>query len=368
MKIKALALALFVAAANSLCPGQNLFENPRNPQARGPWAVGERTVTITSRNLTVEIFYPAFPGSEEGRDPVVYSVRDEWLPPFQAQKIPDEENPWQPIEAYRDLPLDRLRGPFPVHLHVHGTAAWRTASAHQLTHFASRGFVVLSADHPGINLKDMLSFRFSGVDQEGDARLMLQALATMEEPDLAFLKGHVDLQRIALSGHSAGGGAVGGMADVGHVIMPWCAWGVEKHQDSILKSSGVIGAVDDSIARYSGQQRGYETSPIPKRLIGVANSGHMLPTDICWIGKEHGGIVEIAKRNGIYLAYLFGPLGEDGCDDDQVKDERAWEIMNYVSSALQEEILLCDQDMTLALANLNGTIPEIFEYLEELEN
>jgi len=181
--------------------------------------VGEKTVTITDRNLTVEIFYPALPGSEEGKEKVVYSIRDEWLPPFQAAKIPDYDNPLQPIDAFWELPLDTGHGPYPVHLHVHGTAAWRTASAHQHAHFASRGFIVLSADHPGINLKDMLALRVGGVDQEGDARLILEALREMEEEDLKFLEGYVDMKRVALSGHSAGGGAVGRMADVGQVIL-----------------------------------------------------------------------------------------------------------------------------------------------------
>ena len=40
---------------------------------------------------------------------------------------------------------------------VHGTASFRTQSLTQMTHWASRGFVVLAADHPKIRLKDLLA-------------------------------------------------------------------------------------------------------------------------------------------------------------------------------------------------------------------
>jgi len=357
-------LALFTVI-QGICPGQNFPRLPVDPKARGPWPVGERTVVITERNLTVEIWYPATIGSEVGKETIVYSLRDDgFIPLFQARKIPDELNPFQPIDAYRDLPLDISYGPYPVHLHIHGTAAFRTASAHQMTHFASRGFIVVSADHPGICLHDMLGFQFGGVDQEGDARLILDELRSLADPQLSFLRGHMDISRISLSGHSAGGGAVRGMADVGNVIIPWAAFGVMD--GPALQSSAIIGGVEDGIANYENQVAGYENAPIPKRLVGIARAGHMVCTDLCWIGKEHGGIVEIGKQSGIYLAYLFAPLGEDGCDEDQVKDELAWEIMNYATAAAQEEILLCEPTMAIALRNINSTFVDIFEYREQL--
>lgn len=78
------------------------------------------------------------------------------LPDSEQGKIPDDDAPRIVGEAYRDLPIDADFGPYPVIVFVHGTAGYRYTSLPQMTHWASRGFVVLAADHPGLNLQDLL--------------------------------------------------------------------------------------------------------------------------------------------------------------------------------------------------------------------
>src|SRR5690242_19513182 len=201
------------------CNGTPLLANPDDPSAHGPWAVGARTVTLAG--LTTEIWYPAKAGSEAGKMPARYDLR-EHLPDADQGKIPDADNPWQPCDCYRDLPIDDAHGPYPVVLFIHGTAGFRTQSLTFMAHWASRGFVVLAADHPGINLKDVLSGGFGQSDQAGDARRLLAAL---EPPggDAAFLAGHLDLANLALAGHSAGGGAISGFGDRAKVLVPMAA-------------------------------------------------------------------------------------------------------------------------------------------------
>ena len=104
-------------SAYAACSDQNLLPNPADPAARGPWAVGLRTVVITSRNMTVDVLYPALPGSDAGRSFIEYDIRKQ-IPERQAAKIPDEVAPIQVVEAFRDLPLDTTHGPYPVHIHV----------------------------------------------------------------------------------------------------------------------------------------------------------------------------------------------------------------------------------------------------------
>ena len=87
---------------------------------------------------------------------MVYDLR-EHLPKSEQGKISDSKNPWQACSCYRDLPIDEGHGPYPVLVFVHGTAGFRTQSLSQLTHLASRGFVVLAADHPGLMLADILA-------------------------------------------------------------------------------------------------------------------------------------------------------------------------------------------------------------------
>ena len=129
------------------CAGASLLPNPMDFAARGPWAVGSRSVAIGS--LTAEVWYPAPPGSDAGTEPARYDIRKQ-LPASESAKIPDADNPWQTCDCARDLELDAARGPYPVVLFVHGTASFRHQSLHQVTHWASRGFVVVAADHPPV--------------------------------------------------------------------------------------------------------------------------------------------------------------------------------------------------------------------------
>src|SRR5689334_8073519 len=155
------------------CNGTPLLANPDNPSAHGPWAVGARTITIAG--LTTEIWYPAQAGSEAGKDKAHYDLR-EHLAAADRAKIPDADNPLQPCDCYRDLPIDDAHGPYPLVLFIHGAAGFRNQSVTFMTHWASRGFVVVASDHPGIGLSDVLSGNFGGADQAGDARKVLMAL------------------------------------------------------------------------------------------------------------------------------------------------------------------------------------------------
>ena len=46
-------------------------------------------------------------------------------PAVEAAKIPDGDNPWQPCDCIRDLPLDDAHGPYPVVVFVHGVEIYR---------------------------------------------------------------------------------------------------------------------------------------------------------------------------------------------------------------------------------------------------
>ncbi|MGZ3429814.1 MAG: alpha/beta hydrolase family protein, partial [Polyangia bacterium] len=277
------------------CPGQTLYALPTDPSAPGPWPVGARTVMLAG--LTTEVWYPATLGSDAGKTKIIYDIR-EHLPPADATKIPDSDNPPQECNCFRDLPLDTTHGPYPIVVSIHGTAAFRTQSLTFMTHWASRGFVVVSADHPGIELKDILGGTNVGAsDEAGDTTKALDALAA-PTGDLAFLAGHLDGARIAVSGHSAGGSAVAGFGDRAQVLIPMAAMGVNA--GAMLKSTLVMGAGMDGISRYTGQQMGYSSSPKPKRLVAIGgNAGHLAFSDLCAIGADKGGILKIAQDHGI---------------------------------------------------------------------
>jgi hypothetical protein len=354
------------------CGTTKILTLPDDPGARGPWAVGARTVTV--QGLRTEVWYPAKLGSEQCVGKIKYDIR-EHLPPADQSKIPDADNPLQECDCYRDLPIDDAHGPYPVITFVHGTAAFRTQSLTFMTHWASRGFVVVASDHPHIELKDILTFNVLGTDQQGDA---LKVLAALDAPagDLAFLAGRLDMTRIGASGHSAGGGAVGkpsiALKRAGiQVVIPMASGGVSAGGGN--PASLVMGAVNDGIAQPSGQVNGYDNDTKPKkRFVQIDRAGHLVFSDLCSIGASQGGILAIAQKYNVTNANLLATLGTDGCvaksNYTPITPQQGWDIVNYATSAALEETLMCSPAMAAKLAGIAQKFtPLIASYREQLQ-
>ena len=344
------------------CTGQTLYALPTDPSAPGPWPVGARTVTLAG--LTTEVWYPAKLGSDAGKAKIVYDIR-EHLPPADAAKIPDSDNPPQECSCFRDLPLDGDHGPYPLVVFIHGTAAFRTQSLTFMTHWASRGFVVVSADHPGIELKDILSGTNTGAsDEPGDTTRALDALAA-PAGEVAFLAGRLDGARIAVSGHSAGGSATAGFGNRAQVLIPMAAMGTSA--GTMLRSSLIMGSGMDGIARYTGQQMGYSSSPKKKRLVGIGgNAGHLAFSDLCAIGADKGGILKIAQDHGVMVNPLIAALAQDGCKTGQLAPDLGWHIVDFATSAVLEETLQCSPTSAAQIAGIAAAVPDVQEYQESL--
>lgn len=348
--------------AVNACEGSALLVTPEDPGARGPWPVGARTVTLAG--LTAEVWYPAAPGGEADVEKARYDIR-EHLREGDQGKIPDEDNPFQECDCYRDLPLDEAHGPYPVVLFLHGTGGFRTQTLTQMTHWASRGFVVVAADHPGLELKYALDLQIGG-DQAGDAKALLDAL---ESPagDAAFLAGRLASDRRAVVGHSIGGmslSGLGGQPGV-RVLIPMAAGWVNP--GASLRGTLILGAMDDAVVAYTQQQQGFEASPAPKRLVGLTGAGHLAFSDLCALGREQGGILQVAIDHGIEVNPLIAALAQDGCKEGQLPHERGWAIINHATAAALEEHLACSETAAASLASIGDVFPEVGEYQEELQ-
>lgn len=341
------------------CAGSTFAQTPEDPAARGPWPVGARTLTLG--RLTAEIWYPARPGSEKGVPPVRYDIRKH-LPMSQRDKISDGDNPWQDCDCARDLPLDEAFGPYPVIVFVHGTGAFRTQSLPQMVHWASRGFVVVAADHPGLGLQDMLG-RVCGdgrreMDLSRDLTSILTALAS-STPGLEPFAGHLDLERIAMAGHSAGGKAIANRGDDARVLIPMAADGVSP--GSTLRSTLILGATRDRVVRYQRQRDGFERSPAPKRFLGIAEGGHLTFSALCRLKNSAGEtILETAERNDVCGARAAALL----FDCPATEPSRATEIVDYATTWVLEEELKCRR-RDASWMELPVRFPEIQDALEE---
>lgn len=347
------------------CDGASLLAASDDLADRGPWPVGARTVQIG--RLTVEIWYPAVPGSEIGVEPENYDIRYA-LPASQQSLIPDAIAPLHPCDCARDLPLDTSHGPYPVVLFLHGTAAWRSQSLTETTHWASRGFVVVAADHPGLWLADTLALLCpddptGAQDIPGDVAAMVGALGS-PSGDLAFLDGAIDLDRMALTGHSAGGATAAALSDEARVrvAIPMAA-GTPTSDATDLQSTLFLGGLDDGVVPYASVVAGYEGSPAPKRLVGLDRAGHLAFSDICEIRNADGDdILTIANDVGVCGAFAAGFLFD--CDPSFLDAATAHAIVSTTTVAVLEETLHC-ADRSAVFDGLAARWPDVAELRSE---
>ena len=343
------------------CGSTLLLPRPPDPAARGPWAVGARTVTIGG--LPVEVWYPAAEGSAAGVEPKVYDIRPA-LPASQVGLIPDADNPWLPCDCAPDLPLDTVHGPYPVVVFIHGTASFRMQSLSHVTHWASRGFVVVAADHPGLKLADMLALACpddvaSGErDLGADVDLLLADLAA-PGADLAFLDGHIDLERIGLTGHSAGGAATAELAGRPgiRVAIPMSS-STPIEPDSGAELALFLGGSADGIVEASATTKAYEESiGLARELAILEGASHLTFSDICRLENAAGeDLLTTAEAYGV-CGFEFASLLFD-CDQATLDHARGGEIVRHLSTLALERVLQC-ADHTDAMAALPDAIPEL---------
>jgi predicted esterase len=340
------------------CDGAGLRELEPDPAARGPWDVGARTVEVG--RLTVEVWYPAPPGAGDGQPALDYDLRYA-LPESQRPLIDDARAPRHPCDCSRDLPLDSDFGPYPVVIFLHGTAAWRSQSLTEVTHWASRGFVVLAADHPGLWLADTLAILCPDeptgeYDVPGDVDAMLAALAEPSS-ELAFLQGAIDLERVALVGHSAGGSAAATLSSrPGVQVVIAMAAGTPTPEGPL--STLFLGGLQDGVVPYPAVVDGYEASAGPKRLVGLDRAGHLAFSDICELENDAGqDILTIAQEVGLCGASAAGLLFD--CDPAFLEPATAHAIVGASTTAALEEALHCAPPVFDGLAERYPDIAEL---------
>jgi dienelactone hydrolase len=348
---------------------------------RGPWPVGDKTVKFGRFNA-VSVMYPAKPGSEAGKQELTYDMRS-FLIAAERSKIPDDQNKNISVGTYADLPLDEEHGPYPVVILVHGTSSFRVASGTTQAHWASRGFVVIAADHPNLSLEDIMGAQGCGLvvpplDLNGDVDSEIAALKS-PTGDLAFLAGHIDMTRVALTGHSAGAfntAQFSGKPGV-QIVMP-LAGTHPVNPSSSLKSVLYVSGIADAVLSYAPPQSGvggllypgtstdaYDASPTPpsvkKRLVGIVDGGHLVVTDLCQTNDMGKYALQVAEANGVCgVGFVIG-LGLFDCGTvDRVK---ATTIVNDATAAALEETLHC-MDRTTRLASLKSRYPLVGDFQE----
>jgi predicted dienelactone hydrolase len=246
-----------------------------------------------------------------------------------------------------DLPLDATHGPYPVIVFVHGTASFRHQSLSIVTHWASRGFVVVAVDHPGLKLGDTLAQACGGsppaqhISEDIDAEIAAVSAASGE---LAFLAGHVDMTRVAVAGHSAGANAaVAASTKPGvQVVIPMAG-----NQATTAGASLYLGGTADQIVSWGQTMTAFGGAVKPKRLVGITNGGHLTFSDLCTTKNAAGqDLLQVANAHMVCGAQLAGFLFD--CDPSHIDGPTGWAIINDATSAVLENALQCNTGASLA--------------------
>lgn len=297
--------------------------------AEGPFAAGVTTLDVDGD--PVEIWYPADPEAARGKSRARYDMRD-FLPPKWRGNIPDSETAFFEMSAYRDLVVSRKRR-FPVVLFSHGLAGFRTQSSFLTAHLASWGFVVVAPEHVERNMAAVLE-DLSKVDDRSPDQLRA-AFARLKKEDAAAggaFQGTLDFTRVAAMGHSMGGAATATLLDDAEVKTAIYLASPGFGEGTPGKQITMFAGTADGIATKLDEK--FALQPPGKRFVAIRNAGHLAFTDICTIGEDRGGVLEIAQRHGIEVAALVTSLGRDGCDPAQYLPVRkAWPIVRHYTTA-----------------------------------
>jgi len=220
-----LALVLFSLPSRASNPVQSGFDLP---QPNGCHPIGTRTVVLKDRqrgrDLLVTMWYPAAEGTSATAPYMDKKTADalaaEWkLQPDFQRLVRTHARPQVPIAEH---------GPFPVVLLEHGSSVVPAIYTVLAEGLASSGFVVVATNHPPDSLISVfpdgheLRFRpywpveadrraqgvamgkFADEVLVADVRFVLDQLHEMNSQN-HFWRGHLDLSRIGIVGHSMGG-------------------------------------------------------------------------------------------------------------------------------------------------------------------
>lgn len=293
---------------------------PAELAGQGPYAVGVVTRALPSGNA-VEVWYPADDAAIGGT--VAYTVRS-FLPPAIGELVPDTVDDTRSIEATRDAP-PAADGPYPIVLFSHGSTSFRLQSSVLAQHLASWGIVTAATDHPSRDLLDVIGGTVEGQRPSiDDIRELREYLTTLGDDPV--LGDALDNGRVALGGHSAGGGTVAQMANddgiLGYVSYA-SGLGDEAPDIPSLFMAGELDMVVDPVELTA---MAFDRAPAPSWLWVFSDAGHLAFSDLCAVGSEGATLIDLAEAAGLgaLVDDRLRILGTDGCEEPNRQVTEVW--------------------------------------------
>lgn len=325
---------------------------------RGPYEVGSLALELDDGRHVVA-WYPADPDAVSGPTDE-FDIAGLLSPELQAQ-IPPETRPEYPIAAYADADPATDDGPYPVVLFSHGFAGFAEQSAELTTHLASWGFVVAAPDHVERSLSGLLGTAAQGVQPRDGPEVLaatLDLIAADSGREGSPLVGLVDLDHVAVTGHSAGAGAAFDLAGSDDRIDSFIAYSVGRADRPAPDVPGMVmlGTTDGVIPADATREL-FDAMTPPKYLVEIEGAGHLVFSDICLIGADGGGVIAIAESIELPIPEDLKRLGTDGCGPESTPPGDAFPAINDLSVAFLRQTLLGEDEP----ATLDPAVTESFD-------
>jgi dienelactone hydrolase len=334
-----MAMLGMIVAGSSWTPAAAKTAPTSSASGFGPFVAG--TTTVSLPYTKVVLWYPSDPASARGHPKYTYDIRD-WLPESVARRVTPGVFTFT-TDSYQDIPASRS-GPFPLVLFAHGLYSFPDQSTFLTTWLASWGYVVAAPDFP---IHDLAAFYDYLGKPRPTAPSDVQVLADTEslvmrlnvEPGSA-LAGVVRPGKIGIVGHSQGGidaMQFAGRPEVGTYIAMAAGFLGPHPALSDVPSLYLAGGADQDI-QASWVRAVYATAPPPKRLVVLANAGHLAFTDLCLVGAGRGGLLALGAQIGGSLppGSPFTASALNGCGPGYLAPQRGFdEVRSLVLSDLR---------------------------------
>jgi dienelactone hydrolase len=305
--------------------------------ASGPYPVGVTSRVLPTGNA-VEVWYPATPAAEGATD--TYAVRD-FLPEIMAELVPEEVNDRFVVAAGRDA-APAEDGPFPLVLFSHGSTSFRFQSTSLTRHLASWGMVVASADHPARSLPNLL-LESEGFQTATSDVIAMRELVTTDE-SLASI---IDAERVAVSGHSAGGLTTLSVAETDGIAgyVSYASGAFSDVELPNMPSLFMAGAIDTSI-ESTRTREAFDAAPSPSWYVEFESSGHLVFSDLCVVGDGNATLIDLAEVAGLeaFLTDGLRRLATDGCNEPNRPVEEVWPGIHQATTGFYRWIFGIDPE------------------------
>ncbi len=292
---------------------------PSDPAENG---VPVGVTTVRAHDQTMEVWYPA--PDAAATEVTEQADFGQFVPASVTDVIGPITFPVVEMGAVRDAALRVPEAPYPVVVFSHGFGGMRIQSIDYAVHLASRGYVVVAADHPGRMMTDLLPCMFQpaldgcdlsgmtgddpAVEDVGDVADWLGEAASE-----GFFAGALDLDRLAMSGHSAGGGTVQSIAESDDRFTAFAALAAGAAPATSAPFL-LMGGTCDAFASDASMVDAH-AAVTGSELVRIVDAGHLAFSDLCeldLLALANDLLVDRDDINSFLLDQLVA-LASDGC-------------------------------------------------------